>query len=160
MKIRKDKEETTIPTASMADIAFLLIIFFMVTTVFSATKGLDFKLPKEEEDQQLETETIEAAFIKVMPGGSVLVDRTPMALEQILPYLQPKLERWPDKPVILYTDPEADYQEAGPEADRHARAEHRRADTQGGRYLHLDLRVQPVRLTLTAHGCHRSQAVH
>ena len=111
MKLRKAKEETVIPTASMADIAFLLIVFFMVTTVFSATKGLDFKLPKEEEDQQLETETIEAAFVKVFPGGAVLVDRTPMALDQILPYLQPKLERWPDKPVILYTVPEADYED-------------------------------------------------
>ena len=93
----------------MADIAFLLIVFFMVTTVFSATKGLDFKLPKQE-DEQLETEDEEAVFIKVYPGGAVAVDRTPMELDQILPYLQPKLERWPDKPVILYTDPEAVYE--------------------------------------------------
>ena len=33
-----------------------------------------------------------------------------MAVDQILAYLQPKLERWPDKPVILYTDPEALYE--------------------------------------------------
>ena len=33
MKIKKQKrEDAVIPTASMADIAFLLIIFFMVTT--------------------------------------------------------------------------------------------------------------------------------
>jgi biopolymer transport protein ExbD len=108
VKIGKQKEETEIPTASMADIAFLLIIFFMVTTVFSATKGLDFKLPKDEEEN-LEQEQIEGAYIKVAPGGSVLVDRQPMDLDQILPYLQPKLERWPDKPVILYTVPEAEY---------------------------------------------------
>ena len=109
MKLGKKKDETDIPTASMADIAFLLIVFFMVTTVFSATKGLDFKLPKNEEEQ-LETEREEAVFIKVYPGGGVAVDRTPMGLDQILPYLQPKLERWPDKPVILYTDPEATYE--------------------------------------------------
>ena len=108
MKIGKKKSDVEIPTASMADIAFLLIIFFMVTTVFSATKGLDFKLP-EDDEEQLETETIEAAYIKVLAGGAVLVDRQPMALDQILPYLQPKLERWPDKPLILYTVPEASY---------------------------------------------------
>ncbi len=90
MKIGKKKDSVEIPTASMADIAFLLIIFFMVTTVFSATKGLDFKLPKDE-DEPLETETIEAVYIKVMPGGGVLVDQQPMNLDQILPYLQPKL---------------------------------------------------------------------
>ena len=110
MRLRSKKDETVIPTASMADIAFLLIIFFMVTTVFSATKGLDFKLPKDE-DETLQTENIEAVYIKVTPGGGVLVDRTPMALEQILPYLQPKLERWPDKPIILHTDPEAVYED-------------------------------------------------
>ncbi len=108
MKLVSKKSEVEIPTASMADIAFLLIIFFMVTTVFSATKGLDFKLPKNE-DEQLESETVEAAYIKVFPGGAVEVDRQPMALDQILPYLQPKLERWPDKPIILYTLPDASY---------------------------------------------------
>ena len=46
----------------MADIAFLLIIFFMVTAVFSATKGLEFKLPKDD-DKPPEQE--EAVFIKV-----------------------------------------------------------------------------------------------
>ena len=51
MKIRKTPEEPEIPTASMADIAFLLIIFFMLTTVFSVTKGLDFSMPKEEETE-------------------------------------------------------------------------------------------------------------
>ena len=50
MKIRREKVPPEIPTSSMADIAFLLIIFFMVTAVFAATKGLEFKLPKEEED--------------------------------------------------------------------------------------------------------------
>ena len=49
MRIMKERPEAEIPTASMADIAFLLIIFFMVTAVFSATKGLDFALPKEEQ---------------------------------------------------------------------------------------------------------------
>ena len=39
---RKEREQPEIPTASMADIAFLLIIYFMLTTVFSVTKGLDF----------------------------------------------------------------------------------------------------------------------
>ena len=33
----------------MADIAFLLIIYFMVTTTFAATRGLDFSLPQEDD---------------------------------------------------------------------------------------------------------------
>ena len=39
MKIRRSKKvDAAIPTASMADIAFLLIIFFMVTTVFQVDR--------------------------------------------------------------------------------------------------------------------------
>ena len=108
MKLAKKFQEAEIPTASMADIAFLLIIFFMVTAVFSATKGLEFKLPKEDQNQPPESE--EATFIKVEPDGSIMVDCKPMQLDQILDYLEPRLTRNPEKPVILYTDAYAPYQ--------------------------------------------------
>lgn len=91
----------------MADIAFLLIIFFMVTAVFSATKGLEFKLPK---DDNKPPEQEEAVFVKVASDGSVTVDCKEMELDEILPYLEPKLLRNPEKPVILYTSPVAEYQ--------------------------------------------------
>ena len=107
MKLKRDKDPVVIPTSSMADIAFLLIIFFMVTTVFSATKGLEFKLPKEDDSTPPESE--EAVFIKVYPDSSITVDCKPMGPEQILDYLEPKLTRNPEKPVILYTDADAPY---------------------------------------------------
>jgi len=109
MKLRKQGESPEIPTSSMADIAFLLIIFFMVTAVFSATKGLDFQLPKQEE-QNRQNETEEAVFIKVSPDGSLLVDCKEMELSGILDYLEPKLTRDAQKNVILYTDAYAEYQ--------------------------------------------------
>jgi biopolymer transport protein ExbD len=37
-----------IPTSSMADIAFLLLVFFLVTTVFDEEKGLPIMLPQGE----------------------------------------------------------------------------------------------------------------
>lgn len=108
MKLPKKDIESEIPTASMADIAFLLIIFFMVTAVFSSTKGLEFTLPKDEDDAPPEAE--EAVFIKVNADSTILVDCRPMEREAILAYLQPKLMRNPEKPVILYTDAMAPYQ--------------------------------------------------
>ncbi len=107
MKVSGRRVDPEIPTASMADIAFLLIIFFMVTAVFSATKGLEFKLPKEEARSDASEE---AVFIKVRADSSVMIDCKPIQPEEIPAYLQPKLERWPDKPVILYTEPAAPYQ--------------------------------------------------
>ena len=56
MKLPRREASSEIPTSSMADIAFLLIIFFMVTAVFSATKGLEFKLPQEDESKAAEAD--------------------------------------------------------------------------------------------------------
>ena len=90
---KKVGEEPEISTASMADIAFLLIVFFMVTTVFSATKGLDFKLPSDDDSNQ-PTEAEEAISFKVVEDGSFLMDGKPAVREDIMPYIGPKLERW------------------------------------------------------------------
>ena len=108
MKLKSQTPEAEIPTSSMADIAFLLIIFFMVTAVFASTKGLEFKLPKDE-DEAPPNEADEAVFISVGVGGSISVDCQPMAAEDILGYLDPKLSRNPEKPVILYSEPAAPY---------------------------------------------------
>ena len=45
MKIYRQKKEPAIPNASMSDIAFLLIIFFMATTKFDVKEGLSLVLP-------------------------------------------------------------------------------------------------------------------
>lgn len=103
------KPDAEIPTASMADIAFLLIIFFMVTTVFSATKGLDFKLPSDEKSPP-EAETEDAIFFKILADGTILADCKPVEGPDIIPYIQPKLENWPNKPIIIYSEPDAPYQ--------------------------------------------------
>jgi biopolymer transport protein ExbD len=53
MRIRRSAGSlhATIPTASMADIAFLLIIFFMVTTAYSLDRT-PMELPQTESQEQ------------------------------------------------------------------------------------------------------------
>jgi biopolymer transport protein ExbD len=109
MKIERKQQITDeIPTSTMADIAFLLIIYFMLTATFTATRGIDFGLPKED-DVPPEIEPEDAVHIKVQPGGVLNVDGRVMQLDDILDYLKPKLERNPKKPVIIETDPQANY---------------------------------------------------
>jgi len=52
--IRRHRERGEIPTASTADIAFLLILFFMVTTVFRATKlNLRITIPEARSTERI-----------------------------------------------------------------------------------------------------------
>ncbi len=108
MKFKRDSVSDEIPTASMADIAFLLIIYFMVTTTFAATRGLDFSLPKDDQDTPL-VDKEESVLIEIQPGGALLVDGKSMELDQVLDYLEPKLKRNPSKPVIIRPDQMAEY---------------------------------------------------
>ncbi len=108
MKIKKKEIESEIFTGSMADISFLLIIYFMITSAFSATRGLDFALPDENQDTP-EIKQEDSIDVYVMPGGQIQVDGKPIALEGLLPYVADRLKQNPDKPVILRTDPQATY---------------------------------------------------
>jgi biopolymer transport protein ExbD len=96
-----------IPTSSMADVAFLLIIYFLLTMTFAATRGLDFQLPQQEETMVIDP--IEAVLVEVGPSGILRVDGRPMALDRLGAYLHPRLRRNPAKPVIVRTDPTAPY---------------------------------------------------
>ena len=111
MKLERHRDETEIPTASMADIAFLLIIFFMLTSAFAATRGIDFRMPEDEEKSADHGEP--GVSIRVKSEGderwSLIVDRRAMTVAELLPYVDSQLRRTPDKPVLLYTDPEAPY---------------------------------------------------
>lgn len=55
---KKSRVSDEIPTASMADIAFLLLIFFLVTTGFPKDNGLEVVLPAEGEEIQVSQNNI------------------------------------------------------------------------------------------------------
>ena len=108
MIFKRAPQDAEVATSSMADIAFLLIVYFMVTTTFAATRGLDFALPKEDDTPPV-VEKEESVLIEINPGGNLVVDGKPMQLSEVLNYLKPKLERNPMKPVIIRPQPTAEY---------------------------------------------------
>lgn len=108
MKFTRRGLSDEIPTGSMADITFLLIIFFMVTSTFAATRGLDFALPKDDKNPPV-VEKEDSVLISIRPGGSLEVDGRPMQLSGIQEYLKRHLEPNPVKPVIIRPEPNAAY---------------------------------------------------
>lgn len=108
MRIQRRRVDADIPTASMADVAFLLIIFFLVTSVFSVTRGIQFSLPRHDE-AALAAEPEAAVLVKIAPDGALLVDNRAMTLAELRGYVQPKLQRNPTKSVIVQTSLDAPY---------------------------------------------------
>jgi len=141
MRIRKKEVQSEIFTGSMADISFLLIIYFMITSAFSADRGLDFALPEDTDTPEIKQE--DSIDVHVLRGGAIEVDARGLPLEGLLPYVLEKLKQNPDKPVILRTEPDATYGDMIRVFDtlRTARNEWTDAD---GQPLHKDVNGKPL----------------
>lgn len=70
-----------IPNASMADIAFLMLIFFLVTTTISNDRGLSIQLPPPPEAQVEDVKIQEHNMFKIQVNSSdaLLVEGNPLS---------------------------------------------------------------------------------
>lgn len=60
---KKKKREPSIPQASLADIAFLLLIFFLVTTTMDVDKGIPMVLPERGGEVRINPQNIAKILI-------------------------------------------------------------------------------------------------
>lgn len=103
-----------IPNASMADIAFLLLTFFLVTTTISNDRGLQLLLPPppEPDQEQIKIPEHNLFTIQLNSSDALLVEGEPMAdvsvlKEQIKKFItnkgaDPKLSESPEKAIVTY----------------------------------------------------------
>ncbi|NVM05276.1 MAG: biopolymer transporter ExbD [Candidatus Helarchaeota archaeon] len=70
---KKSASKPYIPTASLPDIIFLLLIFFMVTTVLKRFTGLQVSLPPAEAIEKLESR-VHVSYIWIASDGSISLD--------------------------------------------------------------------------------------
>lgn len=90
-----------VPTSSMADIAFLLLIFFMVTTIFKMEEGLPVVLPRAEAGQRVPRQQL--SHIWVM-GNEMTIEDNLISMVDIVPILAAKLADDPALVVGLNVD--------------------------------------------------------
>ena len=81
MARNKDRKGAEINSSSMADIAFLLLIFFLVTTTIANDKGLSIQLPPKPDDiEQVDVKIKEKNIFKVYVNSAdrLLVEGEPL----------------------------------------------------------------------------------
>ncbi|MFO7607621.1 MAG: biopolymer transporter ExbD [Candidatus Krumholzibacteriia bacterium] len=112
MKKRKKGALGEMTMSSTSDVAFLLLIFFIVTTIFAAEQGLTLVLPgkQKEEDDTVRVAEKNIATLFVQADNSITLDKRPITVNQIKLAIEDRLMANPTKlVVVLKVHPEADY---------------------------------------------------
>ena len=103
---RKTKISSEIPTSSMPDIIFMLLIFFMVTTVLREYSGLPVNIPKAEKIEKLKGKR-HTAHIWVSKEGLVSINDRLFAVQDVAKIMYDKRVSDPQVIVSLKADEEA-----------------------------------------------------
>jgi len=99
---RSAKKEPFIPTGSMGDIVFLLLIFFMVTTIFRKETGLPVELPRAEAGEEAQRELMANVYIDRL--GRISVDDRLVQVRMIADIFGRKIDENPQLIVSFKTD--------------------------------------------------------
>ena len=109
----RSKPDDTVPTSSMADIAFLLLVFFLVTTVFPRDQGLAVVLPQPSEVVDVSPKNL-LRFV-IDPSGRIELRRggddrgARIDLESVASIWRTEVASNPALIAVVQTDAEADY---------------------------------------------------
>ncbi|HSH69754.1 MAG TPA: biopolymer transporter ExbD [Deferrisomatales bacterium] len=105
-KRRLIPDDEAVPMSSMADIAFLLIIFFMVTSVFDVDRGLLIELPETQVRESVDRKEM---VLSIAADGSVSADGKPIGLAGIGSYVKAGRRVNPNRTVVVRSDRRVPY---------------------------------------------------
>ena len=103
---RRDLQE--INSSSMADIAFLLLVFFLVTTTISMDKGISLVLPAEGNELEVNKKNIVNILVK--ESGKVLIDDQPVLIKNMSTSIEKLISKNPNLIFSVQTHPLTKYQ--------------------------------------------------
>jgi biopolymer transport protein ExbD len=107
--IRLATKSTEIPTASTADIAFLLILFFMVTTVFRPTVlRILYQLPDAESTERILIRR-NVSYIWVDKDSRIYIDDHIVSVDMLAGKVAPKIWDNPELITMLNVDQDVNY---------------------------------------------------
>ena len=104
MKFKKKTGiKSEIPTAAMPDIIFMLLVFFMVTTVLREYEGLPIALPSAVRIEKLESKR-NTAHVFVNKSGLVSIDDKRIAMGSVRMVMYAKISANPKLTTSLKAD--------------------------------------------------------
>ena len=103
---KKIKLNSDIPTASMPDIIFMLLIFFMVTTVLREYSGLPINLPKAKRIEKLKSKR-HTSHIWVSKEGLISIEDKLYPVDDVRHIMYEKRSTNPQIVTSLKADEEA-----------------------------------------------------
>ena len=98
-----------IPSASMADIAFLLLVFFLVTTTISMDQGIGQLLPAIGEEILINPKNITNVLVRA--DGQIMLDEEVVSLSQLRAKIQTMLGQNEALIVSVKTHPQTKHQD-------------------------------------------------
>jgi len=93
-----------IPTASMADVAFLMLIFFIVSTVFVRNRPQFLAQLPEAASMDPMKNRRNLAYLWVSPEGLIQIDSALVNLDGVAPTVLAKLQANPQTIVLIKSD--------------------------------------------------------
>jgi biopolymer transport protein ExbD len=93
---------------SMSDIAFLLLIFFLVSTIFAIEQGIPLVLPGQQ-SKNVKVKRDNILEIKAHANGSITVDNQPVSLREVRSIVERRLAENEKLIVVIVTHPDSEY---------------------------------------------------
>jgi biopolymer transport protein ExbD len=106
---RKSKAASDIPSSSLADMAFLLLIFFMVTTTFRKEQKRDVVFPDAEATQKLEEPRKDVLHVYIETDGAIYINDRLTPVEQVSAVVAPMWLENRGLVVMLRSDRDVSY---------------------------------------------------
>lgn len=107
---KRKRPDAEIPTSSMADVSFLLLLFFLVTTTIDVDTGIGLVLPPAiEETQTVKIKQENLLKVLVNAAGEVLLDDELTSVSQINTIVANKIRQNDKLIVSVKTDRNTPY---------------------------------------------------
>ena len=109
---RKRREVPGLNTTSTADISFMLLVFFLVTTSMDVDKGMNRQLPPKQDEKQemMDVDRSKVMSLALSEEGLLTIDEKPANIDKIRRQLKEFIVTiGPSHIIELKTDRKCDY---------------------------------------------------